>query len=47
MKSKVFYLAPAIREVEFEQEGVLCSSERNGGIDSLKEGHDWSDRWNQ
>ena len=47
MNSKEFYLTPVITEVEFEQEGVLCSSERNAtGIDPLNPGHDWSDMWN-
>ena len=47
MKRKEFYVAPEINEVEFDPEGVLCSSERNAiGIDQLEEGHDWSDMWN-
>ncbi len=47
MNSKEFYLTPTIIEVELEQEGVLCSSERNGtGIDPLNPGQDWSDMWN-
>ena len=47
MNSKEFYVTPVITEVELEQEGVLCSSERNGtGIDPLNPGQDWSDMWN-
>ena len=46
MNIKFFYVSPTIKEVEFVQEGVLCSSDRNGNIDSLKEGYDFSDMWN-
>ena len=47
MNSKLFYETPVLTEVELEQEGVLCSSDRNGGIDPLDPGHDWSDMWNK
>ena len=46
MNIKEFYVTPAIIEVELEQEGVLCSSDRTGGIDQLTPGNDWSDMWN-
>lgn len=46
MDKKVFYVTPDLSEVEFNQEGVLCTSESDGQIDQLKEGPDWSDMWN-
>jgi hypothetical protein len=46
MDKKVFYVTPDLSEVEFNQEGVLCSSERNGQIDQLENKYDWSDMWN-
>ncbi len=46
MDKKVFYVTPALNEVEFNQEGVLCTSVSDGQIDQLKEGPDWSDMWN-
>ena len=46
MDKKVFYVTPALNEVEFNQEGVLCTSEKEGQIDQLEEGPDWSDMWN-
>lgn len=46
MNKKVFYVAPALNEVEFNQEGVLCASERGGQIDQLHQIYDWSDMWN-
>lgn len=45
MEKKVFYVSPVLEELEIAQEGVLCSSERNGGIDQLNE-IDWSGIWN-
>ena len=47
MNKKVNYETPEVRELEFANEGVLCSSDRNGGIDNLTPGQDWSDMWNQ
>ena len=47
MNKKVFYVAPAINEVEFVQEGVLCSSDRNGTVDPMTDGPDFSDMWGQ
>ena len=46
MKTKVYYETPVLNEVEFNQEGILCASERQGGIDQLQETHDWSGMWN-
>lgn len=47
MNKKDFYVAPEVKELEIVAEGVLCSSDRNGGIDDLTPGHDWSDDlWN-
>jgi hypothetical protein len=47
MIKKVNYESPLINELEFVSEGVLCSSDREGGIDNLTPGNDWSDDlWN-
>ena len=47
MNRKQFYETPAIMEVEFVQEGVLCSSDKDAtGIDPLNPEYDWSDMWN-
>lgn len=46
MNKKVFYVTPDINMVEYTSEGVLCASERYGGIDQLEEKYDWSDMWN-
>lgn len=47
MEKKVFYVSPVLEELEIAQEGVLCSSDRNGGIDKLTVGPDWSEElWN-
>ena len=46
MNKKVNYETPVINELEFVNEGLLCSSEQNGGIDQLEDGYDWSDMWN-
>lgn len=46
MNKKVFYETPELIEQEFVSEGVLCSSDRLGGIDQLENGPDWSDMWN-
>ena len=46
MNKKNFYTTPYIKEVGFASEGILCSSERSGGIDQLEEKYDWSDMWN-
>lgn len=46
MDRKVFYVTPDLREVEFNQEGVLCTSEGSGQIDQLNDKYDWSDMWN-
>ncbi|MBR5562643.1 MAG: hypothetical protein IKW11_00250 [Bacteroidales bacterium] len=43
MKSNEFYVAPDIKMVDLDHEGVLCSSQSNGGIDNLTPGNDWSD----
>lgn len=45
---KDFYVSPVSMEVEISLEGILCASERGGGIDQLNEKpeHDWSDMWN-
>lgn len=47
MDRKVFYVSPDLKEVELMQEGVLCASERTGGIDDLSPRYDWSDMWNE
>ena len=47
MKTKVYYETPVLSELELAQEGVLCSSEREGGIDQLQDKYDWSDMWNK
>ena len=46
MNKKNFYETPAVKDVEFASEGILCSSERQGGIDQLEEKYDWSEMWN-
>lgn len=46
MNKKSFYVTPNIKDVEFTSEGILCSSECQGGIDQLEEKYDWSDMWN-
>lgn len=46
MDKKLFYETPYLKEVEFNQEGVLCTSERGGSIDDLNPKYDWSDMWN-
>lgn len=46
MNKKENYVTPEVNELELSTEGFLCSSERNGGIDQLEEGLDWSDMWN-
>lgn len=43
MNKKVNYETPAVKEMEFVNEGVLCSSDRSGGIDDLKTVYDWAD----
>ena len=46
MDKKLFYSSPELREIEFTQEGVLCTSQRDGSIDDLNPKYDWSDMWN-
>ena len=46
MTKKFNYETPVMEKLELVQEGVLCSSERNGGIDLLNPTIDWSDIWN-
>lgn len=46
MDMKTLYFSPELREIELNQEGVLCSSDRDGSIDNLTPGPDWSDMWN-
>ena len=43
MIKKVNYECPLAKELEFVTEGVLCSSDREGGINNLNPGNDWSD----
>lgn len=43
MDRKVFYVAPALTEVEINLEGVLCASDRKGQIDQLEDTYDWAD----
>ena len=45
MNKKFFYQTPDINEVELNNEGILCASERNGEIDQLESKYDWSDMW--
>ncbi len=47
MNKKVYYETPVANELELRSEGVLCSSDKLGGIDNLTPGNDWSDDlWN-
>ena len=46
MKSKVFYETPELYELELEQEGILCLSDADGGINPLTPNHDWSNLFN-
>ena len=46
MDMKTLYFSPELREIELNQEGVLCTSERGGSIDDLNPKYDWSDMWN-
>ena len=43
MNKKIFYVSPDLKEVVIDQEGVLCTSDRDGGIDPLEKKYDWSD----
>ena len=45
MNKKMFYVAPAVEEMELMQEGVLCTSGGVGQIDPLKDGEDLSGMW--
>ena len=46
MNIKDLYVSPVSMQVEINQEGVLCASVRDGGIDQLDNKYDWSDMWN-
>lgn len=47
MIKKVNYETPLAKELELVSEGVLCSSDKEGGIDDLTPGNNWSDDlWN-
>ena len=46
MNKTVFYVAPDIRQLELDAEGVLCSSEQGGTMKPVEEGNDWTDMWN-
>jgi hypothetical protein len=45
MDKLINYETPELKELEFVNEGVLCSSDSLGGIDQLENGYDWSDMW--